>query len=58
MSELQDFVIKDNVLEQYLGSDSDVVILEGISAIGARAFKDNNIIRSRLKYGKVKGILC
>ena len=42
-SPLQDFVIKNGVLEQYLGHDTEVVIPEGVKKIGAFAFNRSDI---------------
>ena len=39
MAQDQDFEIADGVLESYKGKDSQVVIPEGVTAIGSDAFK-------------------
>ena len=38
MSNSKDFVIKDGVLTKYKGAGGDVVIPEGVTEIGWRAF--------------------
>lgn len=38
MSNLNDFVIENGVLKKYFGNDADVVIPEGVTKIGERAF--------------------
>ena len=40
MSNEKDFVIKNGVLEEYIGKDTNVIIPEGITEIGERAFAD------------------
>lgn len=40
MSGNKDFVIENGVLKKYTGSDSDVVIPEGVTKIGGSAFED------------------
>lgn len=46
MSNANDFVIKKGVLEKYKGPGGDVVIPEGVTSIGARAFERCNTITS------------
>jgi len=38
MTELKDFIIEDGVLKEYVGSESRVVVPEGITKIGSEAF--------------------
>ncbi len=38
MENMQDFVIKEGVLDKYKGPGGDVVIPEGVTEIGNRAF--------------------
>ena len=40
------FVINDGVLEKYTGTESDVIIPEGVTTIGKNAFKNNSALRS------------
>ena len=40
MSDNKDFVIENGVLKKYVGSGGDVVIPEGVTAIGELAFRD------------------
>ena len=40
MSKETDFQIKDGCLEKYLGQDAAVVIPDGVTSIGTRAFDD------------------
>ena len=35
---MEDFIIEDGVLKEYVGEESDVVIPEGVTAIGDCAF--------------------
>ena len=35
---MEDFIIEDGVLKEYVGEESDVVIPEGVTAIGDEAF--------------------
>ncbi len=39
MSNINDFVIENGVLKEYKGQGGDVVIPEGVTSIGAWAFK-------------------
>ena len=41
-----DFVIQDGVLKQYTGTEIDIVIPEGVTKIGAKAFSGNKAIRT------------
>ena len=43
---MSDFLIQDNILMKYAGSDSEVVITEGVTQIGSWAFTDNTNITS------------
>lgn len=46
MSNIKDFQIKDGVLKKYKGTESTVIIPEGVTAIGDRAFCEcENLIR-------------
>ena len=45
-SKPEDFVIEDGVVKGYTGKASDVVIPEGVTAIGREAFRNNAKIRS------------
>ena len=38
MSNLSDFIINDGVLTKYVGTDPHVIIPEGVTQIGAKAF--------------------
>ena len=49
MSELQDFIIKDGVLQSYRGTASDIIIPEGVNMIDMLAF-------SREKKAVIKSI--
>ena len=40
MSDIKDFVIEDGVLKEYTGNGGDVVIPEGVTSIGEKAFID------------------
>ncbi len=40
-----DFIIADGVLEKYNGTDSEVVIPEGVTVIGKKAFERNKTIK-------------
>lgn len=40
MSSSKDFVIENDVLKKYQGSDTDVIIPDGVTSIGAGAFKN------------------
>ena len=35
---MEDFIIEDGVLKEYVGEESDVVIPDGVTAIGDEAF--------------------
>ena len=58
MSGNKDFVIENGVLKKYTGSDSDVVIPEGVTVIGNYAFQGNyNNYKISLTINKVRLIL-
>ena len=40
MSTAKDFLIKNGVLKKYKGDGGDVIVPEGVFAIGDNAFKD------------------
>lgn len=46
MSNADGFVIKNGVLTEYIGEDTEVYIPEGVTAIGDEAFYDRGDIRS------------
>lgn len=46
MSGNKDFVIENGVLEDYKGSDTDIVIPEGVTAIGYIAFQSCKFLKS------------
>lgn len=46
MSNASDFIIKNGVLKEYVGPGGDVVIPEGVTAIGSRVFWVNKSLRS------------
>lgn len=46
MSNINEFVIRNGVLEQYRGRDTNVVIPDGVTAIGYGAFYDCSSLRS------------
>ena len=46
MSDLKDFVIKNGVLKEYVGSGGDVIIPAGVSTIGSEAFSDCSSLTS------------
>ena len=43
---MSDFLIQNNILIKYTGSDSSVIIPEGVTQIGSWAFTDNTNITS------------
>ena len=43
---LDDFLIHDHILERYTGTDTDVQIPRGVTAIGERAFAHCETMRS------------
>ena len=46
MSDVKDFIIENGVLTAYTGSDSDVVVPEGVTKIRRRAFSSNFAVRT------------
>lgn len=54
---MSDFLIQDNILMKYTGSDSSVVIPEGVTQIGSWAFTDNTNITSIVIPGSVTTIM-
>ena len=43
MSRIEDFIIENNVLVEYVGTDENVVIPEGVTKIGKRAFEHKQL---------------
>ena len=56
MGNKQDFVIENGVLTKYTGSGGDVIIPEGVTKIGSRAFKNCANLTSITIPGSVKEI--
>ena len=46
MSDMNDFIIKDGVLTKYNGEESDVVVPDGVTAIGKMAFSNCRSLES------------
>ena len=46
MSNANDFVIENNILVKYTGTDEDVIIPEGVTQIGDYAFRRNETVKS------------
>ena len=46
MSNINDFVIENGVLEKYTGPGGDVVIPEGVTSIGDSAFWDAEALQA------------
>ena len=46
MNKIEDFIIENNVLVKYVGTDENVVIPEGITKIGKEAFDFNDIVKT------------
>lgn len=46
MSNTNDFIIENGVLSKYVGSGGDVIVPDGVTAIGFEAFAHNETVTS------------